>query len=46
MYWILKTHGTIALEFKDFVEGVRIFKKLKNLCESRKFYKHKMHVYK
>jgi len=45
MYWILKTHGNIALEFKDFYEAGRIFKKLKNFCETRKQYKQKMHVY-
>lgn len=46
MYWILKIHGTIALEFKDFTEATRVFKKLKNFCEVRKFYTQKMHIYK
>ena len=46
MYWILKTHGTIALEFKDFEEAVRVFKRLKTFCEIRKSYRQKMHIYK
>ena len=46
MYWILKTHGAIALEFRDFTEAARVFKKLKNFCEVRKCFNQKMYIYK
>lgn len=33
MYWVVRTHGLIALEFHDFTESARVFKKLKDLCK-------------
>ena len=29
LYWALRTHGAIAMEFKDFTEAIRVFRKLK-----------------
>jgi hypothetical protein len=45
IYWVMRTHGLIALEFKDFSESVRVFRKLKNMCKIRQKPKHQMHLY-
>ena len=35
MYWVLRTHGVIAMEFKDFTEAVKVFRKLKKMSRIR-----------
>ena len=45
-YWVLKTHGNIALAFKDIKEATNAFRKAKHLCELKRMYIHKMIVYK
>lgn len=32
VYWVVRTHGLIAMEFKDLNEAARVFKKLNNFC--------------
>lgn len=36
VYWVIRTHGQIALEFKDFKEATRVFKRLTVLCRTYK----------
>ena len=45
-YWVLKTHGNIALAFKDIKEAAKAFVQAKHLCELKRMYTHKMIVYK
>jgi hypothetical protein len=30
-YWVMRTHGIIAMEFKDFTEAAKVFRKLKKM---------------
>lgn len=46
VYWVVRTHGLFAMEFKDFTESVRVFRKLKNLCRTYRQPTHQMHIYK
>ena len=45
-YWTLKTHGNIALSFKDIEEAEKVFVDAKHLCEMKLKLHHKMVVYK
>lgn len=38
IYLCCKAHGNIALEFKDFNEAAKVFKRLKNFCGLNKRY--------
>ena len=45
-YWVLKTHGNIALTLKDIEEAEKVFVKAKHYCEMKLKLHHKMIIYK
>ena len=45
-YWVLKTHGNIALAFKDMKEAADAFTRCKHVCDLKIKLTHKMICYK
>ena len=46
LYWVLKTFGQIAMDFKDLIMARKVFTKLKYECQDRIQFEHKMITYK
>lgn len=40
-----KIEGSIYLEFRDFKNAIRVYKRLKNYCDDKKRYKEKIVCY-
>lgn len=36
IYWVIRTHGLFAMEFRDLHEATKVFKRLKNMCKTYK----------
>lgn len=45
LYQTQKTHGNIAMCFRDLDEALRVLKSLKNICDDLMHHKHKLTVY-
>lgn len=40
VYWVVRTHGLFAMEFRDLEQAAKVFKKLKKLCKKYRQPKH------
>lgn len=41
----MKVKGEIFLEFKDFQNSIKYFKKIKNLCDQKELFQEKIYCY-
>lgn len=46
LYWAIKTHGTILMDFKDLKQALKVFRQLKYECQENQMFRHKMQTYK